>query len=212
MSHKLLVVVSILATLGGLCGGGAIAADRPSFCGTARWASCRSCLRPGERTGLDFDWERIHTLHTTTSWPVRPTCLICTAASDPADFSPPTRRVPSDTRSFLTMGDLFLGRPSTTSLEYIGQSSESIRDRSCRNPPIPLLRARSSSRLLLLNRPRIDGRLIGSIHVCSFSSRMLGSRRNCRRRDRRPVHSDEVAGHDDPRGNRKREAEDWEAR
>lgn len=37
MSRKSLVVVSILAALGGLHGAAATAADRATFCGTARW-------------------------------------------------------------------------------------------------------------------------------------------------------------------------------
>ena len=54
MSHKLLVVVSILATLGGLCGGGAIAADRPTFCGTARWQPI--VHKAADRFGLPATW------------------------------------------------------------------------------------------------------------------------------------------------------------
>lgn len=54
MSHKLLVVVSILATLGGLCGGGAIAADRPTFCGTARWQPI--VHEAADRFGLPATW------------------------------------------------------------------------------------------------------------------------------------------------------------
>ncbi len=54
MSHKLLVVVSILATLGGLCGGGAIAADRPTFCGTARWQPI--VHKAADRFGLPAAW------------------------------------------------------------------------------------------------------------------------------------------------------------
>ena len=37
MNPKFIVAVSILTVLGGVHGGGAIAADRPAFCGTARW-------------------------------------------------------------------------------------------------------------------------------------------------------------------------------
>ena len=54
MSHKLLVAVSILATLGGLCGGGAIAADRPPFCGTARWQAI--VHEAADRFGLPAAW------------------------------------------------------------------------------------------------------------------------------------------------------------
>jgi hypothetical protein len=54
MSHKLLVVVSILATLGGLRGGGAIAADRPPFCGTARWQP--TVHEAADRFGLPATW------------------------------------------------------------------------------------------------------------------------------------------------------------
>lgn len=54
MSHKLLVAVSLLATLGGLCGGGAIAADRPPFCGIARW---QPIVRDAaNRFGLPATW------------------------------------------------------------------------------------------------------------------------------------------------------------
>ena len=54
MSHKVLVVVSILATLGGICGGGAIAADRPTFCGTARWQPI--VHEAADRFGLPATW------------------------------------------------------------------------------------------------------------------------------------------------------------
>ncbi len=54
MSHKLLVAVSTLATLVGLCGGGAIAADRPPFCGIARW---QPIVRDAaNRFGLPATW------------------------------------------------------------------------------------------------------------------------------------------------------------
>ena len=54
MSHKLLVAVSILAALGGVHGCGAIAADRPTFCGTARWQPI--VHEAADRFGLPASW------------------------------------------------------------------------------------------------------------------------------------------------------------
>ena len=54
MSHKWLVAVSILAALGGVHGSGAIAADRPTFCGTARWQPI--IREAADRFGLPAAW------------------------------------------------------------------------------------------------------------------------------------------------------------
>ena len=54
MNPKFIVAVSILAVLGGVQGGGAIAADRPAFCGTERWQPI--IREAADRFGLPAVW------------------------------------------------------------------------------------------------------------------------------------------------------------
>lgn len=54
MIRKLFTAVSILAALVGAHGGGAIAADRPAFCGTARWQPI--VREAANRFGLPAAW------------------------------------------------------------------------------------------------------------------------------------------------------------
>ncbi len=77
-------------------------ARRPRVPG--QWAPCSSCLRPGKRTGPDFDGKMIRTARATTSWPARPTCRICTVGSDPAGFLAPIRQAPKRYEEFLDNG------------------------------------------------------------------------------------------------------------
>ena len=54
MNPKFIVAISILAVLGGVQGGGAIAADRPAFCGTERWQPI--IREAADRFGLPAVW------------------------------------------------------------------------------------------------------------------------------------------------------------